>query len=489
MASLALAEIQRPVLRSSSRRFVAHAILCFKKSAEARRLIDWLRVQQGFVDSGAKLSEHPDAAELSLGLTYRGLETLRVPALYLRVFQNLAPAFSQGAPVRAAEHLGDTGEGAAQWWESAFMLEDAHAIVTVQADTAAAIKQQKDQLQAQIELSLGAIEINAWFDGERLDGRGGPDGPEGAKEFWTHFGFRDGLSKVHVRGVTDNIDGLDPFEAHEPGEFILGHLNDGGYNPWALSDLPQKMRGLFHNASFGAFRKIEQDERRFRSSVERWAAQVLTERGLPADPKNIEWSKEYVKAKLCGRWPEGWQFDPLNEDQPELSSKVPINLNFSKDSEGFGCPFGAHIRRMNPRDVGNVNEGVVHARQRPLMRRGMPYGAVFDQAPSQARGLLGLFFCASLEDQFEHLLGQWADRVPLGLPDKGNAKDPLIGQHEDVNAVFDIPRKTNPSHWLDGFLNFARTRGTLYAFYPSRSALTLLSAGDYAPDDDEEGDA
>jgi deferrochelatase/peroxidase EfeB len=489
MASLALAEIQRPVLRSSSRRFVAHAILRFKKSAEARRLIDWLSTQPGFVDSSAKLSDQPDAAELSLGFTYRGLERLRVPALYLRVFQNLAPAFSHGAPVRAAEHLGDTGEGAAQWWESAFRLEDAHAIVTVQAETAAAIKQQKDQLQAQIEVSRGAVEINVWLDGERLDGPGGPGGPEGAKEFWTHFGFRDGLSKVYVRGAVDPTDGTDSTDAHEPGEFVLGHTNDGGYNPWALSDLPQKMRSLFHNASFGAFRKIEQDEPRFQSSVERWAAQVLTERGLPADPKNMEWSKQYVKAKLCGRWPQGWQFDPLNEDQPELSSKVPKHINFSKDSEGFGCPFGAHIRRMNPRDVGNVNEGVVHARQRPLMRRGMPYGPVFDDAPSQERGLLGLFFCASLEDQFEHLLGQWADRVPLGLPDKGNAKDPLIGQHEDGNAVFDIPRKANPSHLLDGFLNFARTRGTLYAFYPSRRALTLLSAGDYAPDDDEEGDA
>ena len=42
------------------------------------------------------------------------------------------------------------------------------------------------------------------------------------------------------------------------------------------------------------------------------------------------------------------------------------SFDFSDDPDGQGCPFGSHIRRMNPRA-----ERVAPFRERPLMRRGM----------------------------------------------------------------------------------------------------------------------
>ena len=65
---------------------------------------------------------------------------------------------------------------------------------------------------------------------------------------------------------------------------------------------------------------------------------------------------------------------------------------------------------MNPR-----KDPIVPLSKRPLIRRGMPYGPKFDQEPDAPRGLLGLFFCASLEDQFEHLLIEWGSAIRWAL--------------------------------------------------------------------------
>ena len=112
----------------------------------------------------------------------------------------------------------------------------------------------------------------------------------------------------------------------------------------------------------------------------------------------------------------------------------------------------------------------------------MPYGPVYGKGTEHdERGLMGLFFCASLEDQFEHLLAEWSDANPMGVPNRGTAKDPFIGQHDDPRAVFDIPIPGQKLPQLEGFKPFVRTRGTLYAFFPSLVALRLLATGQLVP--------
>jgi hypothetical protein len=187
---------------------------------------------------------------------------------------------------------------------------------------------------------------------------------------------------------------------------------------------------------------------------------------------------EYIRAKMGGRWDDGHVIKPDTALTP-LGRDLRIdetNINdftFSDDPAGAGCPFGAHIRRMNPRA-----DLVVPFRRRPLIRRGMPYGPPYDEEPEQERGMLGWFFCASLEDQFEHLLTEWGNANPMGPDNLGNAKDPLVGNHENPRSVFDIPMHDEASRGLDGFTPFVTTRGTLYAFYPGLAAIRKIARVD-----------
>jgi deferrochelatase/peroxidase EfeB len=299
-----------------------------------------------------------------------------------------------------------------------------------------------------------------------------------------HFGFRDGISNPRIVGF--HSPDTDPEskapKLHAPGEFILGYANDEGFNPWLLLNpgpgpnpwlLPTARidPGFFRNGSFAAFRKIEQHEGEFDRFVSARAAQL----GV---------SDAYVRAKLAGRWDDGRVVRPDEVSAPPPAGVVDgspqpdetlNNFDFSDDTHGRGCPFGAHIRRMNPRA-----DPVVPFRRRPLIRRGMPYGPRFQDAPADKRGLLGLFFCASLEDQFEHLLAQWGYANPMGPDNCGDAKDPLIGRHEDARSVFDIPVRGEQPRQIDGFNSFVTTRGTLYAFYPGLSALRHIARMDAA---------
>ena len=178
-----------------------------------------------------------------------------------------------------------------------------------------------------------------------------------------------------------------------------------------------------------------------------------------------------VRAKLLGRWDNGQVVSPLPAALPQPASRAGLNnFDFHNDPHGLGCPFGAHIRRMHPRA-----DPVVPVRQRPLVRRGIPYGPTAATDPTAERGLLGLFFCASLEDQFEHLLAEWGNKNPFGVPNPSTAKDPLIGNHEGDGGVFAIPTATGAQSQLRGFTPFVTTKGTLYSFFPSLPSLAILA--------------
>ena len=169
--------------------------------------------------------------------------------------------------------------------------------------------------------------------------------------------------------------------------------------------------------------------------------------------------------------------------------RVDADFDFANDAAGRHCPFGSHIRRMNPRAAIGADGALAHAaRSRALLRRGMPY--VRDDG-SKERGFVGHFFCASIEDQFEHLVGQWGERVPLGSADRGRARDPLIGAHEYDDGDFEIPTDDpKASLTVKGLKPFVRVVGTSYLFYPSLSTFDGIVASEaWIPDDDDEADA
>ncbi len=398
----------------------------------------------------------PQRCPVSIGLSFAGLQQLGLPTTYQRILQDRAPAFTQGAPRRAAHRLADTGPSAAELWDGAFAPHAAHVLLALHADSRAALDAHHATLQT---LSGSAFAAPGWqtpLHGQHL--------AHHTQARRVHFGFLDGITNPLITGIHPHRQPPEgqvvPVKYHAPGEFLLGHPNDEDYNHWLLASEAAPVRRFFADSSFSVFRKMQQHEVAFRDFVAQTAA-------------TLQRPPEYVRAKLLGRWDDGQVVSASAPDTPPghtPRSNAGLNdLDFSLDTQGLGCPFGAHIRRMNPR-----SDPVVPFRKRTLLRRGIPYGPAFSDATAhEERGLLGLFFCASLEDQFEHLVAEWGNKNPFGTAIRGDAKDPIVGNHEGHGGSFDIPGGTA----VTGFTPFVTTRGTLYTLFPSLPALGMLADG------------
>ena len=107
------------------------------------------------------------------------------------------------------------------------------------------------------------------------------------------------------------------------------------------------------------------------------------------------------------------------------------------------------------------------------MTYGPPYNPT-QRHDGQERGLLGLFIGASLRDQFEFLMVNWANDSLFTAGLGPNDKDPLIGACPDGSGHFSIPHPEKPVI-LDGFSRFVTTRGGAYCFLPSITGIRYLA--------------
>lgn len=467
IAAKDLEAVQTLVVRAPHGPEVAHLVLTIPARPNAGR--DAFALLKDTQPSfGAREAHQPCC---SIGFSYAGLERLGLPIGYLRVFRRTSPAFADGAPLRAARR----GDGYANEPDKAcpeFTQQRAHVLVSWHGPAGETL--------AQAQALAGAWSkhfqtrpdeaVSALHQGQRL---GAP--PEQTGE-WMHFGYRDGLSEVCIEEHAPPGT-IDP-RHHAPGVLLHGHVNDAGYNPYALSQAPDKVRAFFRNASFGVLRPMQQDLSAFQKKVDEWAVELAAQYPRPVTPA-------FVKAKLCGRWPNGVLLTPEVFDEPPAGSlALPQDPFTDGDAEGYGCPYGAHVRRMRAAPDAN---GRIFART--LQRRSVPYGkALWSNRPApgdnEERGLLGHFFCASIEDQFEHLLGQWAARPPLGFAADDSAADPLLGPHADGGALR-VPLEGKAPAYLSGFRRWTSPLGTMYAWYPSCCALWALRYRDYEPEDTE----
>jgi len=474
-----LGDIQKLVTRGYTFNCSRHLILTVQDPADARNFLKGLADNGwliGALEGREKVNQQVEknGCALSLGITFAGLQKLGLDERRLDMLRAKAPAFAQGAWARAKDHLGDVDESAPAEWKTIFRQESAHLLLIMHAHRAADLDKAVRDLE-QLAVKQAFAEPWACQDGEHLGSE-----PVGRR---VHFGLLDGLSNPTI--VSDPCQKIDPVHnIHRLGEFVLGYDNNDGVNPWRLaaerpasSRVPadqqsKELAEFFKNGSFAAFRKMEQDEPKFNDFLREKAKKLQ-------GPYDASQAEAFIRAKLLGRWDDGHLVQPddtMARLASALAGKAPADgsFDFAHDSAGLGCPFGAHIRRMNPRD-----DPVVPFRRRPILRRGMPYGPRYDpkggDGNKKPRGLLGLFFCASLEHQFEHLVGQWANDTPMGPNNRGNARDPLIGQNDPARHVYDIPRSDTAGQPLRGLTPFVTTKGTLYAFFPSLSAIKQLA--------------
>lgn len=340
-----------------------------------------------------------------------------------------------------------------------------------------------------------------------------------------HFGFKDGVSQPGIRGrISAALDdfltprtlpdtggaGTSTPEFSAPGqplicagEFVFGYTrqNDSLARrtapPWKLGPEPFAPDPTAvapfwaRNGSFLVYRRLRQDVVAFNRFLVAEAARLELE-GMTA---------EKLGALLVGRWPSG---APLlrstDADNAQLGAANGSNNNFGfmpgqdpmdgfpapvADPLGRVCPQAAHIRKVNPRDLGTDQGSPNRTLAHRLLRRGIPYGPPLQfgttEDPDNAdRGLLFISYQTSLREQFEFLASAWMnDRskpTPQFSPPGGSGFDMVVGQNpntQEGRARFCLLGQSNARVSTTGhdLQQWVTSTGGGYFFAPSKSAI------------------
>lgn len=143
----------------------------------------------------------------------------------------------------------------------------------------------------------------------------------------------------------------------------------------------------------------------------------------------------------------------------------------AEDPQGLRCPFGAHIRRANPRDSldpGNQDQIDISNRHR-IIRVGRAYVPARGQKP----GLMFMCLNGDIERQFEFVQQTWLSSETFQT--LSAERDPLAGNRDGCPAGFTIPTRDGPIR-LKPMSQFVIPRGGGYFFLPGRKLLEFLGA-------------
>ncbi len=481
-STLELGDIQGFILRGYRMPMVRHFLLTVGNPAAARKLLgrivcgdesaapqittaeDWhVGFAPGPSDNPADAPRRKPDYCLNVGITWPGMIALelkdRIPAMSFTSFS----AFTAGAAARA-KLVGDIGPSAPENWVGGFGKGGDHILMTLHALSREAMESYSERLSAL--LGDGGAFREIWRkDGmalmEMQDGKPVPTSR-------VHFGYTDGISMTTLRGGPEHY----PPDHQQPCEPWLFVLRDDAEN----YTVPEP-RELGLNGSFACFKIAMTDVVGFENFLQSNRAKI--------DP-------ELLAAKMCGRWRNGvpLALSPDTDSPPggipldQLNNYEYVNADGSGDPKGLRCPVGAHMRRINPRGqpvTGQGHPGGSNNTHR-LIRRGMPYGPVYD--PKQPydgleRGLLGYFINSSLENQYEFVLSQWVNDSEFAGAVRLHPKsrDPMIGAQDPAESIFVIPQPDGaPPIKITGFSSFVTTTAAAYCFLPSITAFKFISS-------------
>jgi Dyp-type peroxidase family len=358
-----------------------------------------------------------------------------------------------------ARRLGDVGANAPSAWEFGNDPAQTHVFFAVYGRTAADRDRMLTTLRAELAKVGPSVEPTHSLDAAALPAK------------CEHFGYADGIGQPSIEGS-----GLPDFRGDgtpeaggvwaplKAGEFVLGWPNETGF-PAAM---PQP-EVLGRNGSFLVYRKLQQHVGAFRTFLREQAARLY---GADADE-----GVERLAAKLVGRWRSGCPLvlSPAHDD-PTLASDWGRNNDFryAQDPHGHACPFGAHIRRMNPRDDLD-QRGDTSVRAHRIVRRGLTYGPPLsgEVDDGQERGVAFMAINASIRYQFEFLQTEWNNNGEFAGLSTGDV-DPFTGEPRE-GSRFRIPSADAPPKNLFDLPRFVTVRGGGYFFIPSISALRFIA--------------
>ena len=324
------------------------------------------------------------------------------------------------------------------------------------------------------------------------------------------FGFADGISQPQIdweQHLERPCTQLRYTNAVALGEFLLGYPNEYGkitdrplLEPDATTagllnaeDAPAK-KDLARNGSYLVMRQLEQDVRGLWKFLYDKAGQNFAD-------------AEQLGAKMVGRTRAGNPLVPIqSEPIPGTDPRTVTQNQFTYESDPLGarCPFGAHVRRTNPRN-GDFPERRVSAlrklvimlgfgpkgfyddltssvRFHRILRRGREYGselkpkdAIQPPPPNEApRGLHFICLNANISRQFEFLQNAWVTNTKFsGVTGES---DPLLGNRESIPGCpitgnFTIAGDGTLRRRVSGLPQFVTVRGGAYFFLPSLRAL------------------
>ena len=471
----------------------SYALLRIRDPAAARQ---WLRTAP--VTSAATMTPPPSAA-LQVAFTARGLAEI---GLAESVIQGFSPEFLAGMTEESrTRRLGDVDTNAPSQWAWGYGASVPHLVVMFFAAPGT--------LTDFIQSVTGprwpdAFEEMRWLKTADLDGI-------------EPFGFADGISQPQLdwaRQRDPTRPQIDYGNVVALGEFLLGYPNE--YNKYTerplldpdpasanvlpAEDAPEK-KDLGRNGTYLVMRDLQQDVRAFWQFVSQQTA------------GNVG-AGEKLAAAMVGRTRTG---DPLVPIQQEPIPGIGSNpdetrqnrFTYAQDPTGSACPFGAHIRRANPRNPdfpgrpasllqrlitmlgfgpkGFRDDLMSPVRFHRILRRGREYGsellpedALTPAPPNEpARGLHFVCLNANISRQFEFLQNAWIVNTKFSA--MTGESDPLLGTRAEipgcpVTADFNQPRAGRLRQRVSGLPQFVTVRGGAYFFLPSLRALRYIAS-------------
>lgn len=392
-----------------------------------------------------------------------------------RALNSFSREFQFGMAARA-DVLGDVGPSGPSEWDFGWPAEPLHAVLMLYGADPETLDWHVARHQQQIDARQ--ISVIAYERGHRFE------------PAYEQFGFSDGIAQPEIEGVRTR---LPPGQPVIPtGEFILGYPNAYGSLPstigvpvedhaaGVLPPFPEQpaWRDLGRNGTYMVFRKLAQDVAGFWTFLQHEVEQS------PPPAAEKEMATLRLGAKFVGRWRSGAPITLAPEhDDPELGADKARNNDFAfmeSDADGFACPFGSHIRRMNPRDsLSNDSpaDSIKTSDRHRIVRRGIPYGTrllddtVLDvEDDGVPRGLHFIAVATDLKRQFEFVQAQWLNNPRFdGL---FADRDPVVGSGEsgcDMTVQQQLVRRT-----IRDVPAFVTTRGGGYFFLPSVTAVRFL---------------
>ena len=257
-----------------------------------------------------------------------------------------------------------------------------------------------------------------------------------------HFGYVDGISQpIFIKEENEIIEiGKEWNDLADIKQMALVQDVEGDVNAFG---------------SYFVFRKLEQNVKAFKEAE-----------------KNLNLG-EVGGAYIVGRFESGTPVVKFGEETViKNESELDNDFNYKLKDSATKCPFHAHIRMTNPRDL---------QPEKPIriVRRGIPYDDAgrannLDWQPTNNVGLLFMCYAKSIVGQFEVIQGNWANNGTIFNTTVGI--DGVIGQGNNT-----VPQQY-PLNWADektiqyskSFADFVTLQGGEYFFAPSITYLKSI---------------